>query len=405
MPHYMRLRLRAPREDVRGPFCQNIATVARVFSGVVLAVAATAVQAELFVSVQDGKQMLVAGKTRIVEGNDTLSVLELKNGRLRIVAEIPVPASVIGPPTSLAIVPGGALVLVTAGFKRDPADAGKVVTDDTLPVVDLKSMPPRVIDTLRVGKGAAGVSVNPAGTLALVANHEEGTVSVLSISGATVAVVDKVDLGNEKSGPMHVAITPDGKRALVSRDGDNKVTMLAIDGANKVTLANRDLFPGQRPDCIDIRAQGDLAVVANIGRGQGDADTVSLIDLMVEPPRVIDTVSVGQTPESAFFAPGGGYVAVNVMDGSNKPATSPFYKKGGQFVLLRLQGRRLVKVASTPIGVWPQGMAFSADGSHALVQNTGDQNIQLVRIRGAKLADTGQRVAFKGALASVQGGR
>jgi hypothetical protein len=58
----------------------------------------------------------------------------------------------------------------------------KVVTDDTLSVVDLKSMPPRVIDTLHVGKGAAGVSVNAA-----------GTVSVLSINGAKVAVVDKVD--------------------------------------------------------------------------------------------------------------------------------------------------------------------------------------------------------------------
>jgi DNA-binding beta-propeller fold protein YncE len=79
-----------------------------------------------------------------------------------------------------------------------------------------------------VGKGAAGVSVNAA-----------GTVSALSINGAKVAVVDKVDLGNDKSGPMHVAITPDGKRALVSRDGDHKVTMLAIDAANKVTLTNR----------------------------------------------------------------------------------------------------------------------------------------------------------------------
>jgi DNA-binding beta-propeller fold protein YncE len=377
--------------------------VNRLFGAMLLAIAAAGAHAELFVSVQDGKQMLVAGVNKVVEGTDTLSVIELKAGKLALVAEVPVPASVIGPPTSLAIVPGGALALVTAGFKRDPADATKVVADDTLSVVDLKRRPPQVIDTLHVGKGAAGVSVHPAGTLALVANHEEGTVSVLTIAGDKVSVGYKVDLGDAKSGPMHVAITPDGRRALVSRDGDHKVTVLDVDAASgKVALAKRDLFPGQRPDCIDIRAEGDLAVVANIGRGQGDSDTVSLIDLSVEPPRVVDTVSVGQTPESAFFLPGGRHVAVNVMDGSNKPPASPFYKPGGQFVLLRVEGKRLVKVASTAIGIWPQGMAFSADGRHALVQNTGSGHIQLVGIEGETLADTGERLPFKGALASVQ---
>ncbi len=360
--------------------------------------------AERFVSVQDGKQMLVAGATRVVEGTDMLSVLDLqRDGRLTLVAEVPVPASVIGPPTSLAIVPGGALALVTAGFKRDPADAGKVVTDGTVSVVDLRSEPPRVVDTLQAGKGAAGISVHPAGTLALVANHEEGTVSVLAIDGGKVSVAGQVDLGDAKSGPMHVAITPDGRRALVSRDGDHRVTVLGIDATTRqVALARRDMFPGQRPDGIDIRPQGDLAVVANIGRGQGDTDTVSLIDLTVEPPRIVETVSVGQTPESAFFLPGGRYVGVNVMDGSNKPTASPFYQPGGHFVLLRLRGKRLVKVGSAPIGVWPQGVAFSADGRHALVQNTGDRNIQVLRIRGDKVVDTGQRLAVQGALASIQ---
>ncbi len=31
------------------------------------------------------------------------------------------------------------------------------------------------------------------------------------------------------------------------------------------------------------------------GRGQGDSDTISLIDLKANPPRVVDTVTVGQT--------------------------------------------------------------------------------------------------------------
>ena len=346
--------------------------------------------------------MLVNGATQVVTGEDTLSILELKSGQLRIVEEIGVPASVIGPPTSLAVVPGGHIALVTAGFRRDPKDASKVLPDDVVSVVDIRSTPPRVIDTLHAGMGAAGISVNRMGTLALVANHQQGTVSVLSIEGTTVKVIEKIDLENAKSGPMHVAITPDSKRALVSRDGDNKVTLLNISPSNRVTLAKRDLFPGQRPDCVDVRPQADLAIVANIGRGQGDADTLSLIDLSVKPPRVVDTVSVGQTPESAFFLPGGQYVGVNVMSGSNKASNSPFYQKGGNFLLLRVENKRLVRVASAPIGAWPQGLAFSEDGRYALVQNSADRNIELLQIDGEKVAPTGQRLPFKGALASIQ---
>lgn len=384
------------------PISKNKSTHGIIAIGCAFILGTGGAQAEMFVSVQDGKHMSANGATQVVAGIDKLSVLELKNGQLSVVSEIPVPASVIGPPTSLAIAPGGAMALVTAGFKRDPLDATKVLPDDTVSVVDLKSVPPRIVDTLHAGMGAAGVSINPAGTLALVANHEEGTISVLSIVGTTVRAIEKIELGNAKAGPMHVAITLDGRRALVSRDGDHKVTMLNIASDNRVTLAKRDLFPGQRPDCIDVRPQGDFAIVANIGRGQGDADTVSLIDLSEEPPRVVDTVSVGQTPESAFFLPGGGYVGVNVMNGSNKPTSSPFHQKGGNFVLLRLQDKRLVKVGSAPIGAWPQGLAFSADGSYALVQNSADKNIELLKISGENLISTGQRLAFTGALASIR---
>lgn len=87
---------------------------------------------------------------------------------------------------------------------------------------------PRVVASLHTGAGAAGVSINRAGTLALVANRIEGSISVLAIDAQEVRMVDKVALG-EKSGPAHVAFTPDGRRALISRD-DNRISMLAIDG-------------------------------------------------------------------------------------------------------------------------------------------------------------------------------
>src|SRR5262249_28740761 len=96
------------------------------------------------------------------------------------------------------------------------------------------------------GAGAAGVSINRAGTLALVANRSEGTVSVFSIAGHALTPVGKVNLGDDKSGPSHVAITPDGKTALVTRDGDNKISVLSIDG-NKVEHTKRDISAGPPP--------------------------------------------------------------------------------------------------------------------------------------------------------------
>ncbi|MBI4608325.1 MAG: hypothetical protein HY726_04885 [Candidatus Rokubacteria bacterium] len=101
---------------------------------------------------------------------------------------------------------------------------------DTVAIIDLKASPPRVLATLEAGKSPAGVSINRHGTLALVANRGDGTVSVFTIQGKTVTPAGTVKVGDEKAGVSHVAIAPDGKSALVTRDGDNQITLLAIDG-------------------------------------------------------------------------------------------------------------------------------------------------------------------------------
>src|SRR5947209_3774335 len=58
--------------------------------------------------------------------------------------------------------------------------------------------------------------VNGVGTLALVANRAEGTVSVYTVQGKTVTPAGKVTVADDKSGTSHAAISPDGKLALVT---------------------------------------------------------------------------------------------------------------------------------------------------------------------------------------------
>src|SRR5262249_58497686 len=114
--------------------------------------------------------------------------------------------------------------------------------------------------------------------------------------------VGKINWGDDKSGPSHVAITPDGKTALVTRDGDNKISVLSIDG-NKVEHTKRDISAGLRAYGLVIHPNGKIAVVANIGTGSGDAHTGSGIDIEGKPARGVLTATVGQNPEGIALLP------------------------------------------------------------------------------------------------------
>lgn len=346
--------------------------------------------AQIAVSANDGKMRLVDGVATVVEQPrpDSVSIIDFASGTPRVRATIPAPASVVGPPVSVAVTADESLALVSSAMKLDPANPRRTIPDNRVSVIDLKAEPPVVIATLEVGQGAAGLSIHPSGTLAIVANRAEGTVSVLTIAGRTVTVGPKIALGEPTSGPSHVAFTPDGRTALVTRDNDHKISVLAIEGTT-VTYTRRDLNAGLRPYGLDVSTRGDVAVVANIGLGGGDADTISLIDVRAQPPRVVNTISVGQTPEGIKMAPDGRHVAVVVMEGSNKPRNSPFFAARGKVVVYEVRGTEFAKVAEAPIGQWSQGAAWSADSRRLLVQNMVGDDIQVFAFENGALREIG----------------
>lgn len=364
---------------------------------------ASSAGAQLAISANDNKLVLVNGVATVVDkpAPDTVTILDVQAFPPKVVAELEVPTSIVGPPLSVAITPDESLALVTAAMKIDPNDPKKQIPDNRLSVIDLKASPPVVVATLETGKGPAGLSINRQGTLALVANRSEGTVSVFTIQGKDVAKVGTVPLGDDKTGVSHVIISPDSKTALVTRDGDSMISVLSIDGA-KVEYTKRDLTAGLRPYGAAMSTDGTAAVVANIGRGSGDTDTVSLIDMTAKPVRIIDTLSVGQTPEGITLSPDGTLCAVVVMNGSNKPKDSPFFAEHGKLVLLRIEAKKLRHVAEAPIGHWSQGVAFTPDGQHLLVQNMVEKDIAVLKVGEGKLEDTGQRLAMKGGPAAIR---
>jgi DNA-binding beta-propeller fold protein YncE len=366
---------------------------------------AAGAEAQLAVSANDAKVKLVDGKVTIVKDAppDTVTLIDLRTMPPRVVAEIEAPSSVAGPPSNVAISPQGDIALVASAMKVDPADPTRQVPDDRVTVIDLRPLKPtltsrlrsaigaapkagagpqpKVLATLQAGKGASGVSINKAGTLALVANRSEGTVSIFTIAGTKVEPAGKVSIGKESSGPSHVVFAPDGKSALVTRDGDHRISLLAIDGS-KVEVAKREIAAGLRPYAIDIAAKGEVAVVGNVGAGLGDADTISLIDLKAEPPRVVNTYTVGQTPEGVKISPDGKFVAVTVMNGSNKALDSPFFSANSLLQVWTRTGTQLAKSGELPIGKWCQGIAWSSNSKTLLVQCMVEEEITVVRFSG-----------------------
>lgn len=288
-------------------------------------------------------------------------------------------------------------------MKIDPADPKKWVPDDKLSVIDLKANPPVVTQTLQAGLGATGVSISPSGTLVLVANRAEGTLSIFTVSGKTLTAAGKLDFG-KTSAPCHVAFLPDGKTALMTRDGDHRISILSIDG-NTVTDTKKFMVGGYRPYSLVISPKGDVAVFGNQGGGQGDSDQINIVDLKTNPPRIVDAITVGQTPEGVSMSPDGAYVAVITHNGSTRPKNHPAYIDHGLMRIFKVDGTKLTPVTSAMIGPWAQGSVWSNDGKTIVVQATVDKVLQVFFFDGkeAKLVTSiktngggvGMRTAFQ----------
>lgn len=347
--------------------------------------------AQIAVSSNDGKVVLNNGIVNVPSNpvDDTVTVINLGVSPPKVIAEFKAPSSVTGPPQNVAVAPDESFALVAATMKLDPADPKKLVPDNRLSVIDLKANPPAVIATLEAGLGPSGTAINPDGTLALVANYREGTVSVFTISGKTLTATGKIDFGDPKAGPAAIAFTPDGKTALVTRDGDHRISILSVDGTN-VSDTKRVMTGGHRPYAVHVSPKGDIAVIGNQGANSGDIMPVNIVDLKGKAPRIVNTVDVGQYVEGLAFSDDGNYLAVIPQNGSNLAQSHPFYNDHGLLVVFSVNGTTLTKVGEVKIGQWPQGVVWSRDGKTLLAQSMVDNALAIVSFDGKNLKVTGQ---------------
>lgn len=387
----------------------------KIFSAAVLAaimVCAGAAQAQFLVVGNDEKLAFKDGKPVLsLPGKDTVTIVSIRDrANPKIVASLPLENSIIGPPTNLAITPDNKLALVanSVDVVKD-GDSLKNVPDTTLFVIDLTVSPAAVLTKVQLGKQPSGMAINRAGTLALVANRADNTVSVLTISGKSVSFVGNVALapaGAPSQQLSAVAITPDGKRALVAKTGINKVAVLDIDGTT-VTYKGYDMITGVFPYNVQITADGKLGLVANNGNAglaDGQADSVAVIDLEMTPPRVVDQVMVADSPEGLAVSPTRGLAIALATNGSggSAPNNSFFHNEHSIAVVLRTDGKKVRKVANVEVGPLAEGVAFSPDGRYVYIENWGGQALDVFRVEGLKLVPAGS-LKLPGHPASLRG--
>jgi DNA-binding beta-propeller fold protein YncE len=348
-------------------------------------------KAQLAVSSNDNKLVLNNGVPAVPPNpaDDTVTIIDLGVSPPKVVGELKAPSSVVGPPQNVAIAPDESIALVASSMKLNPSDPKKLAPDNRLSVIDLKTKPPAVIATIETGLGPSGISINRAGTLALVTNASDGTVSIFTLSGKTLTAAGTIELDNPKSLPRSVAFSPDGKMALVSRYGDHKISILSVEG-NKVEDTKRVMTGGFQPYAIQVSSKGDVAVVGNQGGNTGDIDTINVIDLKGKAPRIVHTIDVGQIVEGLAISKDGNYVALTAQDGSARAPDHPFYNANSLLVVFRMNGTNLTKVAEAKIGKWSQGVAWSRDGKTLLAQSMFDKSLSVLSFDGESLKFTGE---------------
>lgn len=368
--------------------------------------AAPFASAQLVISGNENKLDLTSGAARVVPGAaaDSLTLLDFSVSPPHVEHLLDVPNTVIGPPSNLAITPDRRRALVANSIRLDARSTNGYAPESWIHVVDLTARPPRVLGRVEgnVGRQPSGLSIAKDGQSAVIANRADGTVSVLQLGSDAVRVAATVSVCAPEEGIADVALHPGGKWVLASVQKGGYLAVLERTG-NTLRPTGRKISVYGQPYRCAITADGRLGLTAGQGLGNGlDADALTVVDLTREPFQAVDYVPLGAVPESFEVSPDGRLVAAVLMNGSNLASTNALHSEHGAVVLLAREGDRFRKVQEMAIGRIPEGVAFTADGRHLVVQCHADRQLWVLDVRGKRLRDRGVRISVPGMPSSLR---
>jgi DNA-binding beta-propeller fold protein YncE len=342
--------------------------------------------AQIAVSANDGKAV-PADAPDTPRTADTLSILKIGK-TVRTLATLQAPATLVGPPGGVALTRDSRTAIVTAGVVAG-AD-GAPVPGDVVTVIDIsKPEAPRIVQTLQAGRGAAGIALNPAGTMALVANTGADSLSIFTVKAGRLEAAGTVQLP-PRSRPVDVGFVDDS-HAYVVAQGSNGLIPLRVDGGTVTPAVAIAL--GAQPYSLAIDRRTRTAYVSHLGgrqpaTGPGPrAGSIGIVDLA--RGEMTGQVDTGVTPEHVGLSPSGRFLQVTVNNGSSAPVGSPAFHDFGLMTIYRADGKALTPVAEARTGRWCQGAAWNQDETQIFLQCSLAKQIEVYRFDGRSLTRTG----------------
>lgn len=191
---------------------------------------------------------------------------------------------------------------VTENARPDaPARAGLLVVANqqaaSATIVNAATM--QTVATLTVGVGPHEVAVSPDGRWAIVTNYGTretlgNTLSVIDLSAPTLSVVRTIDLG-EYHRPHGAAFIQDGRKIVVTSETSQRLVLVDF-ASGRVDTALATNAKGSH--MVAVRRDGKRAWTANIGDGN-----VTEFDL--DARRTVRTLPAAPMDEAIATTPGG----------------------------------------------------------------------------------------------------
>jgi WD40 repeat protein len=210
-----------------------------------------------------------------------------------------------------------------------------------------------------------------------VANRADGTVSLLNIGAKQVELVDTIKIAEPDDSVADVEFLPDGRTVLASISEIGSLAILSLSDG-KLTDSGERIKVGNVPYEVDISPDGKLALAANVGAYD---NTVAVMDLSGETPKVVDKIYTAPTPECVTFSSDGKYVVVSCIQYSSAKPDDPKRQEHGQVIFMERDGNLLSILDRVLVAPIPQAAIFSPDNKYVVVGSFEKSSLTFYRVK------------------------
>lgn len=363
--------------------------------------------ADWVVSANENKIDLVTGAQRVFPdaAPDTVSLLDFSQFPPGIRHLTNIANTVLGPPSNVALSPDQRHLLIADSIVLDAGRTNGWRPQQRIHVIDLTVEPPRVTSTSDTGLQPSGVVFNADGKRVAVANRAEGSVSVFRFEAGQLTRIQSIRIADPEAEVSDVASSPDGRWLVASITRAGVLAVLKWKDETVVDTGRRISVYG-RPYRVMFTPDGTQVLTSGAGAGNGlDTDALTVVELRGEQFETVDIVPLAAGPESFDISPDGRLAVAVLMNGSNTAPDGPLYRDHGLMVLLAREQGHWTRRQVMPTGRIPEGVVFTPDGRHLVVQCHPDRDLRVYPVQGGMLGGVSLRIPMPGWPSGMGAGR